>query len=218
MSNLTISDNIYNQLSSLILCGEIKPGQKLEEQDIANQFGVSRTPIREAFRLLHTSGLVESKAHKGVTVIELDIEQLGDMYEALEELEALCARLSAERMTAVERKQVLRMHELSQQAVEEENVERFAELNNQIHTAIHQGSRNKTLQDTIAKLRKRLSLYRQPWLFEKRNRLEKSYKEHGELVEAIQKGDKEQAFAAMRNHISNTSLGTIEYLMAQKLA
>ena len=138
MSNLTISDKIYGELSALIIAGEIKPGKKLEEQEIANQFGVSRTPIREAFRLLHTSGLVETKAHKGVTVVELDIEQLGDMYEALEELEAICARLSAERMTAVERKQVQRMHNLSQAAVEAEDVERFSDLNNQIHHAIHQ--------------------------------------------------------------------------------
>ncbi|GGO65556.1 MULTISPECIES: GntR family transcriptional regulator [Bowmanella] len=216
MSTLTISDKIYNQLSAQIISGEIKPGQKLEEQEIANQFGVSRTPIREAFRLLHTSGLVESKAHKGVTVIELDIDQLSDMYEALQELEALCARLSAERMTAVERKQIQRMHQLSEEAVHSEDVERFAELNNQIHTAIHQGSRNKTLQETIAKLRKRLSLYRQPWLFEKRNRLEASYREHAELVEAIIAGDRDQAFDAMRNHISNTSLGTIDYLISQK--
>ncbi|WP_088329583.1 GntR family transcriptional regulator [Lacimicrobium sp. SS2-24] len=216
MANLTISDKIYNQLSAQIISGEIKPGQKLEEQDIANQFGVSRTPIREAFRLLHTSGLVESKAHRGVTVIELDIEQLGDMYEALQELEALCARLSAERMTAVERKQIERMHQQSKQAVEEEDVERFAELNDQLHSAIHQGSRNKTLLETIAKMRKRLTLYRQPWLFEKRNRLETSFSEHGELVDAILKGDKDKAFDAMRNHISNTSLGTIDYLMSQK--
>ncbi|ALS97058.1 GntR family transcriptional regulator [Lacimicrobium alkaliphilum] len=216
MANLTISDKIYNQLSAQIISGEIKPGQKLEEQEIANQFGVSRTPIREAFRLLHTSGLVESKAHRGVTVIELDIEQLGDMYEALQELEALCARLSAERMTAVERKQIERMHQQSKQAVEEEDVERFAELNDQLHSAIHQGSRNKTLLETIAKMRKRLTLYRQPWLFEKRNRLETSFSEHGELVDAILKGDKDKAFDAMRNHISNTSLGTIDYLMSQK--
>ncbi|GGD61180.1 GntR family transcriptional regulator [Lacimicrobium alkaliphilum] len=216
MANLTISDKIYNQLSAQIISGEIKPGQKLEEQDIANQFGVSRTPIREAFRLLHTSGLVESKAHRGVTVIELDIEQLGDMYEALQELEALCARLSAERMTAVERKQIERMHQQSKQAVEEEDVERFAELNDQLHSAIHQGSRNKTLLETIAKMRKRLTLYRQPWLFEKRNRLETSFSEHGELVDAILKGDKDKAFEAMRNHISNTSLGTLDYLMSQK--
>lgn len=214
MSSLTIPETIFNALSSEIISGEIKPGQKLDEQEIANKFGVSRTPIREAFRLLHTSGLVESKARKGVTVIELDIEQLCDMYEALQEFEALCARLSAERMTIVERKQVSRMHEQSRAAVDAEDVEEFARLNNLIHQAIHQGSRNKTLQETISNLRNRLSLYRQPWLFEKRNRLEASYSEHQELVDAIEAGDKERACKAMSNHISNTSLGTIEYLTA----
>ncbi|WOH37480.1 GntR family transcriptional regulator [Thalassotalea fonticola] len=216
MASLTISDKIYNQLSSAIISGELKPGQKLEEQEIANKYGASRTPIREALRLLHTNGLVESKPHKGVTVIELDIDQLADMYEALAELEALCAGLSAERMTMVERKQLLRLHEQSQHAVESEDVDEFANLNNQIHHAIHQGSRNKTLLETINKLRKRLSLYRQPWLFEKRNRLEASYTEHDELVEAVSKSQKEAAFNAMKNHISNTSMGTLDFLMRQK--
>ncbi len=216
MASLKISDKIYNQLSSAIISGEMKPGQKLEEQEIADQYGASRTPIREAFRLLHTNGLVESKPHKGVTVIELDIDQLGDMYEALEELEALCAGLSAERMTMVERKQLMRMHNLSKDAVEAEDVDSFAQLNNQIHRAVHQGSRNNTLLETINTLRQRLSLYRQPLLFEKRNRLETSFKEHQELVEAISKADKQAAVAAMKNHISNTSMGTLDYLMAQK--
>ncbi|MEW6999362.1 GntR family transcriptional regulator [Colwelliaceae bacterium BS250] len=216
MATLKISDKIYNQLSSAIIAGKIKPGQKLEEQDIADQYGASRTPIREAFRLLHTNGLVESKAHKGVTVIELDIDQLADMYEALAELEALCAGLSAQRMTMVERKQLQRLHDLSKVEVEAENITNFADLNNQIHLAIHQGSRNTTLLETISTLRKRLSLYRQPWLFEQRNRLEKSFKEHQTLVEAILNNDQQGATNAMKNHISNTSMGTLDYLMSQK--
>ncbi len=214
MAALTIAEKIFSELSSLIIAGNIKPGQKLEEQEIADKFAVSRTPIREAFRLLSTSGLVEAKARKGITVIELDIEQLSDMYEALQELEALCAGMSAERMTVVERKQIARLHEQSRSAVEEENVEEFARINSLIHQSIHSCSRNKTLQETIANLRQRLALYRQPWLFEKRNRLEKSFAEHQALVEAIEKGDKSAAHQAMSNHISNTSLGTIEYLMS----
>ncbi|NRA83863.1 MAG: GntR family transcriptional regulator [Gammaproteobacteria bacterium] len=214
MATVTIVENIFNELSSLIISGEIKPGQKLDEQEIADRFHVSRTPIREAFRLLTTSGLIEAKSRKGITVIELDIEQLSDMYEALQELEALCARLCAERMTVLERKQIIRLHEKSRVAVNEENIEEFARINNLIHGAVHSGSRNKTLQETIINLRKRLTLYRQPWLFEKRNRLEKSFAEHQELVDALEQGDKEAAYNAMSNHISNTSLGTIDYLMS----
>ncbi|WP_068547200.1 GntR family transcriptional regulator [Thalassotalea crassostreae] len=216
MAGITISDKIYNQLCSAIISGEIKPGQRLEEQDIADKYGASRTPIREAFRLLHNSGLVESKAHKGVTVIELNIEQLADMYEALAELEALCAGLSATRMSVVERKQLQRLHEQSKLAVEVEDIETFASINNQIHSAIHMGSRNTTLEQSISTLRKRLSLYRQPWLFKKRDRLETSFAEHQQLVDAVISGNQEQATLAMKNHISNTSMGTLDYLMAQK--
>lgn len=211
MANETISDKIYSQLSASILAGEIAPGQKLEEQDIADQYGVSRTPIREAFRLLDTAGLVESKAHRGVTVIDLDVDQIADMYEALEEIEAICARLSAERMTAVERKQVMRIHEESELALKADDVDTFAELNDKFHSAIHRGAKNQTIQQSINRLRKRLMLFRHPWLFRQRDRLPVSFAEHKALAEAIQQGDKNAAFDAMRNHISNTSLITIEY-------
>ena len=188
----------------------------MDEKSIASQFGVSRTPIREVFRQLSTAGLVESKPHKGVTVVNFDIEELADMYEALEEFESLCARLSAERMTAVERKQLARLHEESKLCMEQQDLARFAELNDQFHQAIYRGSRNKTLAKTIETLRLRLTPFRQPWLFRERNRIETSYNEHARLTEAIQAGDPVRAFEAMRHHTSNTSLLTIDYLTNKK--
>ena len=97
----TISDEICKKLAEDIITGVIGPGQKLEEKAIADQFDVSRTPVRDAFRQLEGTGLIQSKAHRGATVIDLDTDQLSDLYEALGEFEALCARLSARRLCAI---------------------------------------------------------------------------------------------------------------------
>lgn len=213
----TASDKIYEQISADIVSGALEPGQKLDEQAIASRFGVSRTPIRETFKRLASAGLVESKPRRGVTVVNFDLQELTDMYEALEEFESLAARLSAERMTAVERKQLQRLHQDSQACLEQQDVAGFARINDQFHQAIHRGARNKTLSDTIAALRLRLNPFRQPWLFRERNRLEVSFGEHQLLTEAIVAGDPAAAFEAMHHHTSNTSLITLDYL-AGKLA
>lgn len=212
MANGTISDQVYKKLSASIISGEIPPGQRLEEKVIAEQYGVSRTPVREAFRQLTMNGLVESQPHKGVTVINLDTDQLSDMFEALEELEAICARMSAERMTVVERKQIEQIHEKSRALMEANQVAEYSELNEQFHAIIHRGARNATLSGSVDKLRQRLAPYRQPWLFRRRDRLEASFSEHEELTQAILAADKERAFNAMHNHVANTSLITIQHL------
>lgn len=211
----TASDKIYQHISADIVSGKLVPGQKLDEQGIASNFGVSRTPIREAFKRLASAGLVESKPHCGVTVVDLDFEELTDMYEALEEFESLAARLGAERMTAVERKQLQRLHQDSQSCLEQQDVVKFARINDQFHQAIHRGARNKTLSQTIAALRLRLTPFRQPWLFRERNRLEVSFKEHQAITEAIVAGDPAMAYKAMHHHTSNTSLITLDYLSSK---
>src|SRR3979409_138523 len=91
------------QLADEIVRGVLAPGSALDETDIARRFGVSRTPVREALRQLVASGLVEARAHRGAVVAQPSLERLTGMFEAMAELEALCAGLAAERMTAAER-------------------------------------------------------------------------------------------------------------------
>jgi len=209
-----ISDQIYNDVATRIVDGAIRPGTKLEEQAIANQFSVSRTPVREAFRQLATAGLIESKPHRGVRVIDFNLAQLSDMFEAVGELEAICAGLCAERMTPIERKKLLAIHKQSRPVAMDNEAPDYAALNEQFHDAIRTGAHNVTLSDSIVRLRKRLAPFRQPWLIEKRDRLQASFQEHDELVTAILDGDRARAQAAILNHITATSLLTIEVLSA----
>ena len=103
---MTLSDEVFHALAKDILSGALQPGARLDEPGICRKFAVSRTPIREALRRLSGTGLVEVTPRKGVKVARIDVEQLNNMFEALAELEGLCARLSAVRMTPLERRRL----------------------------------------------------------------------------------------------------------------
>lgn len=210
-----ISDQIYRDIASQIVEGAIPPGTKLEEQSIADKFKVSRTPVREAFRQLDAAGLIESRPHRGVRVIDFDFDQLSDMFEAVGELEAICAGLCAERMTPIQRKKLRDIHEQSRPVALENGAPDYAKLNVQFHDAIREGAGNATLSESIVRLRQRLAPFRQSEFIEMRDRLQQSFEEHEELVNAINAGDRAAAHDAILNHITATSLLTIELLSAR---
>ncbi|MDP7628873.1 MAG: GntR family transcriptional regulator, partial [SAR202 cluster bacterium] len=112
----SFAENIIATLSKEILDGSYMPGEKLEEQVLADSFGVSRTPIREALRTLSSMGLVETRNRRGFKVSEVSIEELTQMFEMTGEIEALCARLAAQRMTPIERTELKKIHEACFQA------------------------------------------------------------------------------------------------------
>lgn len=208
----TISDEICKKLADDIIAGVILPGQKLEEKAIAEQFNVSRTPVRDAFRQLEGTGLIETRAHRGATVIDLNTEQLADIFEALGEIEALCAKLSAQRMSSMERKRLENLHEQSKAPTDSKDEQQYSDLNEQIHKAIHDGSQNATLQALSADLWQRLAPFRRAFFFQRDDRMARSHDEHDEVIEAILSGDTEKAFSAMRSHVANSSLNALTYL------
>ena len=208
----TISEQISAQLAEDIITGTIKPGEKLEEQAIAERFKVSRTPVRDAFKQLVSTGLIDSKPHRGVTVINLEIEQLSELFEALGEIEALCARLSAQRMTVVERKNLQNLHHRSQEVLGSDDILSYSDLNEQIHFAIHEGSHNAALVGVARDLWRRLSPFRRSIFFRRANRMTISSHEHDELIAAILEADTKAAQNSMSSHVANSALNAISYL------
>src|SRR5260370_27426637 len=103
LQKITRAEELRLQLADEIVRGALAPGSPLDETDIARRFSVSRTPVREALRQLAASGLVDARAHRGAVVARPSIERLTGMFEAMAELEALCASLAAERMAPGER-------------------------------------------------------------------------------------------------------------------
>jgi len=214
----TISNEICKKLAEDIIAGSIGPGQKLEEKAVAEQFKVSRTPVRDAFRQLEGTGLIETRAHRGATVIDLNTDQLSDIFEALGEIEALCAKLAARRMSTMERKRLENLHRESKEATDSEDDLQYSDFNEKIHKAIHDGSQNKTLQSLSGDLWQRLAPFRRAVFFQRDHRMLRSRDEHDEVIEAILGGDTDAAFSAMRNHVANSSLNALAFLEESRKA
>jgi DNA-binding GntR family transcriptional regulator len=167
---------------------------------IAETFGVSRTPIREALRHLVAIGLVDGRARRGAVVANVDDEQLDDMFAVMAELEALCARWSALMMTSAERRALEAIQEHSGRLVVAGDHDAYIDANNQFHEAIYRGAHNHFLQDLTLSVRQRLAPFRRAQ-FETLGRLAVSHREHGRVTTAILRGDAEGAAREMRVHL-----------------
>ena len=199
-AKITRAEELRLQLADEIVRGQLAPGAPLDETDIARRFNVSRTPVREALRQLATSGLIEARAHRGAVVARPTLERLNGMFEAMAELEALCAGLAAERMTATERARLEAIHEELRVLSHAGNPERFHEVNERFHNAIYAGSQNGYIAEITLATRVRVQPFRRAQ-FRNLGRLAKSHAEHDRVVVAIMRGDRNGAANAMRAHI-----------------
>lgn len=200
-SKITRAEELRLQLADEIVRGALRPGSPLDETEIARRFNVSRTPVREALRQLAASGLVEARAHRGAVVAQPSIERLTGMFEAMAELEALCAGLAAERMTAADRHALETVHEELRVLSYTGNPDRFHEVNERFHNTVYAGSHNDYIAEMTLATRVRVQPFRRAQ-FRNLGRLAKSHAEHDRVVVAILRGDKTAAAAAMRAHIT----------------
>jgi len=196
----TRAEELRQQLSDEIVRGALAPGSPLDETELAQRFNVSRTPVREALRQLTASGLIESRPHRGAVVAQPSIERLTGMFEAMAELEALCAGLAAERMSPVQRHALEAIHEELRVLSYDGNPERFHEVNERFHNAIYKGSQNDYIAEITLATRVRVQPFRRAQ-FRNLGRLAKSQAEHDRVVVAIMRGDRNGAATAMRDHI-----------------
>ncbi len=197
---VTRAEELRLQLADEIVRGVLPPGAALDETDIAQRFKVSRTPVREALRQLAASGLIDARAHRGAVVAWPSIERLTGMFEAMAELEALCAGLAAERMLPAARHQLEAVHEELRVLSHAGNPERFHAVNERFHNAIYAGSQNDYIAEITLATRVRVQPFRRAQ-FRNLGRLAKSHAEHDRVVVAIMRGDRTGAATAMRAHI-----------------
>lgn len=191
---------VADGIEALILSGELAPGARLDEQAMAKRFEVSRTPVREALRQLASAGLVELQPNRGAFVATVTPERLEEMFVAMAELEATCARLAAMSMTPVERRSLHRLHERMGAMASEDKVEEFTAANETFHGLIYSGAHNSLLEDATLNLRRRLSAYRRAQ-FRTPGRLDRSHAEHDAVVQAVISGAPAKAHAAMLHHV-----------------
>ena len=194
------SASLREQIEEMIAVGVFKPGQHLDETELATRFGVSRTPIRETLIQLASMGLVVIRPRRGAIVAELGPRQLVEMFEVMSELESTCGRLAARRMTPEEQKALLAAHEACQAAMRAREPDDYYYKNEVFHEAIYAGSHNQFLIEQTRNLYRRLRPYRRLQL-RVRDRLANSYREHEGVVQAIVSGDGELAARLLRDHV-----------------
>lgn len=196
----THSASLREQIEEMIAVGAFKPGQHLDETELATRFGVSRTPIRETLIQLSSMGLVVIRPRRGAIVAELGPQQLVEMFEVMSELESTCGRLAARRMTPEEQKALLAAHEACEAAMRAHEPDDYYYKNEVFHEAIYAGSHNQFLIEQTRNLYRRLRPYRRLQL-RVRDRLGNSYREHDGVVQAILAGDGELAARLLRDHV-----------------
>jgi DNA-binding GntR family transcriptional regulator len=209
------SERIRNALTDAIAAGDFAAGTTLDEQLLADRYGVSRTPVREALRQLAASGLVEIRPRRGVVVAQLTPQRIGDMFETSAEVEALCARLAAYRMTPLERGALMDLHEESAAAVISGDVDAYDRLNRAFHEALYAGTHNGFLAEQALALRERLGAFRRTQL-RQGDRIRRSRDEHGEIVAALAEGDGESAARRMRAHMLRAAAALGRYIAAME--
>ena len=196
----TLAEELRLQLADEIVRGVLPPGGALDETELARRFSVSRTPVREAIRQLAASGLVDARAHRGAVVARPSEDRIVGMFEAMAELEALCAGLAAERMTGAERRGLEAAHDELRLLVHSGDPQRYHELNEAFHGVIYTGAHNAYLAEMTLTTRARVQPFRRAQ-FRNLGRLAKSYAEHDSVVSAVLRGDRDGAATAMRTHI-----------------
>jgi DNA-binding GntR family transcriptional regulator len=196
----TRAESLRQQLADEIVRGEIAPGTALEEVGLARRFNVSRTPVREALRLLAANGLVEVRPHRAAVVARPSHETLIGMFEVMAELEALCAGYAAERMTAPERRAMEEEHEKLRVLIQSGDPQRYHEVNEAFHATIYAGAHNDYLTELTLMTRARVRPFRRAQ-FRIRGRLAKSHLEHDRVVQAILRGERVMAAQTMYAHI-----------------
>lgn len=197
----TSSEDIRRQLAERIIGGLLAPGSVLDETQLAAEFEVSRTPIREALRLLAASGLVQQKPHSRTIVAKPDRDALAGMFELMGHLEALCAGYCAQRMTPQERNSLDRMHADMAAIVSAGDRIAYIRANEAFHNAIYSGAHNAYLEDVTRSTRQRLQPFRRAQ-FSTLGRISRSHAEHGQVVEAILRANSDEAESFMRAHIT----------------
>jgi DNA-binding GntR family transcriptional regulator len=209
----TLAEELRLQLADEIVRGALLPGAALDETELARRFQVSRTPVREAIRQLAASGLIESRPHRGAVVAQPSHEDLIGMFEAMAELEALCAGLAAQRITPAERHALAASHQELRATTQSGDPQRYHEINEAFHSRIYAGAHNFYLAEITLATRVRVQPFRRAQ-FRNLGRLAKSHHEHDLVVTAIMRGDRDGAMRAMREHIVTVRVEYEMYALA----
>jgi DNA-binding GntR family transcriptional regulator len=193
--------DVERAVAQWIFKGELTAGQKLTEQEVALRLGVSRGPVREAFRALEDLGLVQIEQNRGAFVRKIDLDEAIEIHDVYSALEELATRTAARRLSARQIAELQSLVESMDAAAEAEDLDRYYSLNLSFHQCLAEGSGNQKLLSIYNRLLNELHLFRRFGLMQ-RGEMQLSNGEHHQILDKIAAGDPEGAAEAMRSHTS----------------
>ncbi|MDN3522770.1 GntR family transcriptional regulator [Halomonas ramblicola] len=199
----SLAEEAYEALHDLIVHGRLAPGQRLVEPELCEQLGISRTPLREALKMLANDGLVTLRRNRNAQVSLIDPQELEHLFEVEAGLESLAATLAAERMTASELKRLEKLQLRLEKLLDQGDRDAYFALNQRIHALIVSGAKNPVLERTHRRLLGQLERARYLAL-DQLGRWEQSTEEHREILEALKARDGERAGRCLLAHIHHT--------------
>ncbi len=212
-----LHEQVANRLRQMLVEGRIAPGAKLNERELSEVLAVSRTPLREAIKMLAAEGLVELLPNRGAIAVELSEEDVVNTFEVMAGLEAQSGELAAERITDAELSEIRAMHFEMMAAYTRRDLSNYYRLNAAIHRAINAAAKNPVLADTYDRVNARLQALRF-----RSNQDEDKWKsavhEHEQMVQALAARDPLAMRAVLASHLKNKLSVVLEQLHASKAA
>ena len=215
--NASQADRLRIQIENAIMAGTFKPGERLDECRLAERYGTSRTPVREALRQLSSTGLIDIRPHKGAVVAKLGIRDVIEVFEVMAELEGGCARLAAKSCLRVDLATIRAALEECKAAKDCDDVQSYIVANEHFHETIYKASGNAFLMKLAIGVRNRVTAFRRLQL-EQTNRMGPSFDEHVAIFTAIETGDADQADRLMQLHSTSKEADIRRFVLAASVS
>lgn len=191
---------VFQGVEEQIATGQLKDGEKLDEASLAERFQVSRTPVREALLQLVGSGLATQIPKRGCFVKAPSFREMIEMFEVMSELEGMCARLAARRISDQQLAALKAANKGCEEAIQANDSDLYYQKNVEFHECVYTACGNGFLANETRSLRRRLQSFRRLQL-RVRGRMPQSLNEHFEIIEAIERGDADKADLTSRQHV-----------------
>ena len=211
---LPLRDVVFNTLREAILKGELQPGERLMELQLASKLGVSRTPIREAIRMLEQEGLAVTVPRKGAEVARMTLKDMEDVLEIREALDELAAQIACERISSEQMNRLKDTKKEFERILASGEVKEIADVDVKFHDIIYEATDNAKLVYLLNNLREQLFRYRVEYLKNQEN-YPALIQEHEAIVSALEARDKTKVTEAMHEHVTNQAVAVKAVIQEQ---